>query len=355
MNWTRILILTSMVAAVGCATKPEPTDDPPPPAAETITQAPSPQQLQTYCNEGNAGSCLDLGIRYERGEKGVEKSSDEALERYEKACKLGSSHGCYSEALIHLYEQNNPIRALPLLEYTCERADHWPSCVTLGDLHRTGAVYPADEAVALELYGRACEGGYHRGCNAYIRHLWTASEQLVGLEEFADFLDRHCKRGHEMSCSEAADLYSEGAQWAGEAIEKDAEAAKHYRELLAMARRQRIDVDEIQKPPPTEMKRKDVAPEVEPPPPFKPGYIVVEVPKGMKIIVDGVDTGKTTPASVSLLEGGRHTVRLQTKSGKLTHEKVTWLSSGERVELVWESTSELEKPKATKEKEEEEE
>jgi hypothetical protein len=349
MDWRRPLVLAFFVVA-GCATQPETAGENPPQREERVTPEPSVEQLQQYCEEGNAGACLDLGIRYERGEKGAEQNSDKAFEHYEKACLLGSSHGCYSEALTLLYDQDNAIRALPLLEFTCERADHWPSCVTLGDLHRTGAVFPPDEKTALTLYGRACEGGYHRGCNAYIRHLWTASEQLIGLNDFAEFLDRHCDQGHEMSCAEAADLYASGAEWTGEKIEQDQETAAEYREKLALARRQRIDVDEVQEPPPTEMKRRDVSPEIEPPPPFKPGYIVVEVPEGMKIIVDGVDTGKKTPASVSLLKGGRHTVRLQSESGELTDPKVTWLSSGERVELVWDrSGSESDEPSSDEE------
>jgi hypothetical protein len=138
-----------------------------------------------------------------------------------------------------------------------------------------------------------------------------------------------------MSCSEAADLYENGTQWTGETIEADPEKAEHYRELLASATRQRIDVDQIQEPPPTELKPRDVAPDKPAPPPFKPGYIFVGEPEGLEIIVDGVDTGKKTPAAVSMLQGGRHTVRLQAEDGELTSEKVTWLASGQRVELLW--------------------
>lgn len=324
---TGILIAALTLAACGTKT---PVEDTKAPVDVPITN----ETLMTDCEAGAAGSCAMLGVRYERGEN-VAHDADKAYEYYDKACRLGSSHGCYAKATFLLVERDNPIQAMSFLEYGCDQQKHGPSCVLLGDIARDGTVLPADEAEALRRYGMGCEIGYHSGCNAYIRQVWTASKQLVGLGDFVRFLERNCDAGHEMSCNEAADLYVMGAQWGGESLAPDHTKAEAMHAKLAQARRTRVAMDTVTSPPPSEMTVKDVSPTSEPPP-FEPGYIVVSGRDGATIVVDGVDTGKTSPATVTILVGGRHTVQLRDKSGALSDAKQTWIDSAGRVELAFE-------------------
>lgn len=329
MRTSLMSLLLLFAGVVGCASEPQPQQKKPPVEVPTTNAT-----IIADCDAGSPGSCLQLGLRYERGEN-INKDMDAAFAYYDKACKLGSSHGCYSKALVLLNDRENPIRALPILEYTCDVAKHGPSCVELGDLARDGVIFPRDEEEALKRYGQACDTGYHVGCNAYIRHLWTASKQLVGLKDFVKFLQTNCSNGHEMSCTEMAKLYDTGAQWAGETLAPDKAKAAEYREMLSSARRTHVVVDSTSKPPPTDMKVEDVAPKA-PTEPFQPGYIVVSGADGQEIFVDGVDTGKKAPATVTIVKGGRHAVQVQSKDGKLTNPKLAWISSGQRVELIWE-------------------
>lgn len=287
-----------------------------------------------YCEEGAPGSCLMMGVRYERGED-VNQDVDKAFEYYEKACKLGSSHGCYSKALILMHERENPIQALSFLEFGCDQQRHGPSCVVLGDMARDGVIYAASEEAALKRYGEACTTGYHRGCNAYIRHVWTASKQLIGLNDFVEFLESNCEAGHDMSCNEAADIHLMGAEWGGEVLHADRKKAEEFHAKLASARRTRVLVDKQTAPPPQEMPIRDVTP-----PPdgkaFEAGAMVITGREGAAIAVDGVDTGKVSPATVAIFTGGKHTVQLRDKDGKVSREKLTWIDSGGRVELHFE-------------------
>ncbi len=325
----RFTTLILVLALCGCRSAPELAVKKAPVEVPT-----SNNTIESDCQAGNSGSCLMLGVRYERGDE-VARNVDTAFEFYEKSCELGSAHGCYSKALVLLHERHNPIQAIPFLEYGCDSARHGPSCLALGDIVREGRIHAKDEAVALKRYRQACETGFQLGCNAYIRHLWTASKQLVRLKEFVSFLEKHCESGHEMSCNEVADLYLSGEQWGDEVIQPDRGKADQWRNKIARARRLQVRVDKQIAPPPPDMPAREAAPGAEPPP-FVAAYVVVSGRNGASIVIDGVDTGKASPATVMLFTGGRHIVQLRGQDGKLSKEKIVWLDSAGRVELVFE-------------------
>lgn len=324
----RFLILLLLIPLTACRTEPQKFEKKDPVEVPTTNAT-----IMSDCEAGAAGSCLMLGVRYERGEN-VNRDIDKAFEFYEQSCKLGSSHGCYAKALVLFHERDNPIQALSFLEHGCDQQKHGPSCVVLGDIARDGEVYAVDEREALHRYGQACETGYHIGCNAYIRHLWTASQQLVGLQDFVRFLEQNCDAGHEMSCNEVAELHQTGAQWGAEALPPSRAKADQYHAKLATAKRTRIVVDATGTPPPLEMPVRDVTQRSDPTP-FEPGYLVITGLDGAAIVVDGVDTGKKSPATVTIFTGGKHSVQLLAGQS-LSKAKQTWIDSGDRVELHFE-------------------
>jgi len=252
---------------------------------------------------------------------------------YDKACDYGSPAGCYAQALVLLYEENNPTRAHILLEYTCDEK-YWPSCVVLGDLYREGFGVIKKEKLALELYRKACEGGHHNGCEAYNSHLWTASKQLKSLEEYVAFLGEQCNAGHAGSCIELAKLYRDGARWVGYELKPDQTKA---RKLFAEAGRlKRLVAPQnevmLSTRPPVTAPEEDVVDD-NPKPDERPGVVNVTGATGQEIVVDGVATGKTSPDTVLILKTGKHTIQVRDAEGKLSKPTAVFIESGTRVEL----------------------
>lgn len=328
----RFLTLIVFVSACSATPMQGPPPVAPPPDEPTDVVA----ELKAACDADDAASCVNLALRFERGD-GVRPNQDEALTLYEKACKLGNAHACYGEGMMLLYEKNNPIRAHLLFEYTC-KAKHWPSCVVLGDLHREGRLMKRDEKQALSLYKTACEGRSKRGCDQYIKAVWTGSGQLIRLQEFVTTLEGACERGHAGACVELASLHMSGVRWAGDELATDKEKARTFRSRAAQLRRVAQVADDFGTEP-VKIPEGDVQTFEEAttpsPYPFKPGYIVVSGPEGAKIFVDGVSTQQVVPANVLVIEGGPHVVRLQNAQGELGKAIWVFVASGQSTEVVF--------------------
>ena len=87
-------------------------------------------ELERQCNNGDAGSCVDLGILYYDGDD-VKQNYNKAMEFFGKACEMGDARGCYN----------------------------------LGLLYYNGVGVKQDYKKASELYNKACEMGEALGCN----------------------------------------------------------------------------------------------------------------------------------------------------------------------------------------------
>ncbi len=327
-----------MVLLGGCSANPAPTVEPS--VAEKygiVEQGPSETDIASHldqaCAGGEAASCLSLGIRYERGDEGVPHDHDKALELYDRACTLGNASGCYQQALMLMYDKNDPIRAHLLLEHTCKN-DHGPSCVMLGDLHRDGRLLRKDEGEAVKLYKQACDTGYMNGCSAYIDLVWTASRQVTDLKGFADYMGKSCERGHAMSCEELGKLYETGTQWLGYKLDEDPEKAQALFAKAAYLRRvagPRGFWDELKTPAPV-VASGDINDVQHQQDLSKPGYVSVAGPAGT-IVVDGVDTGAAVPGNVLILTLGRHEVSIKQADGKMSAQKVVFVGADQRIDL----------------------
>lgn len=331
----RFFLMIVFLGVGACSANPQATDETPTEDSKTVEQADPTDpvaEFQAGCDADSAGDCLNLGFRYERGE-GVEVDPTKAHDLFDKACVLGSPAGCYAQALVLLYEENNPVRAHILLEYTCDE-QYWPSCVVLGDLYREGFGVIKKEKLALELYRKACEGGYHKGCEAYNEHLWTASKQLESLEEYVTFLGNQCNAGHAGSCVELAKLYRDGARWVGYELEVDeAKARKLFAEAGRLKRRVAPqDTAMLSTRPPADSPQEDVVDDT-PRPEKRPGVVNITGAEGQEIVVDGVATGKVSPDTVLILKFGKHTIQLRDYEGKLSKPTVVFIESGTKVDL----------------------
>ena len=86
-------------------------------------------ELERQCNNGDTGSCVDLGILYFNGDS-VKQDYKKASELYNKACEMGNASGCHN----------------------------------LGLLYFNGDGVKQDYNKAMEFFGKACDLGHQKGC-----------------------------------------------------------------------------------------------------------------------------------------------------------------------------------------------
>lgn len=86
-------------------------------------------ELERQCNNGDTGSCVDLGILYFNGD-GVKQDYQKASELFSKACEMGYALGC--GVLAYLYYIGDGVRQ--------------------------------DYNKAMEFYGKACDLGDQDAC-----------------------------------------------------------------------------------------------------------------------------------------------------------------------------------------------
>jgi TPR repeat protein len=147
------------------------------------------------CEKGDLRACAALAERLEEG-RGVETNLLRAAELYAKGCDGGNALSCYRLGM--LIDAGNGVvkqdkaRAMTLFKKACA-ADQVNACVSFhngacngGDatscfdlaiLYDAGRGVQQDRERALELFSKACKGGYASGCVA--EKLKTRYETIV--------------------------------------------------------------------------------------------------------------------------------------------------------------------------------
>ena len=121
--------------------------------------------LQKNCDGKNnyAASCFKLGRLYLAG-KGVEKSDQQALKRFDKACDSGYSQACYHLGcmLVEGAEtKKDEKRATVVFDRACRDGDP-ESCFWLGK--KFLGKEPRDPPRAAKSLSLACDGGHAPSC-----------------------------------------------------------------------------------------------------------------------------------------------------------------------------------------------
>ena len=102
----------------------------------------SPLNLEKSCNAGNAGDCLQFGIRIHDG-IGVRRDPARAADLFRKACKGNNQDGCADDAFALAVGEGqapNPRTAIPKLEKMCKQGQA-RACGNLGALFMRGALH----------------------------------------------------------------------------------------------------------------------------------------------------------------------------------------------------------------------
>lgn len=89
-------------------------------------------------------------------------NSSQAADIYNRLNQL-SLEQCISVADGYYYNANF-VNALLAYDYTCVRFQDIPTCMKLGKMFEKGEGSTVDKVKALDIYQRACFGGYDLGC-----------------------------------------------------------------------------------------------------------------------------------------------------------------------------------------------
>jgi uncharacterized protein len=204
------------------------------------------------CDRNDHRSCYGIGQIFEKG-LGVDRSVEQASEKYEKACDAGYSAACspLGELILYDMEQEKTPediqRAISLIETGCEGGDVH-GCVIYARMLQKGELIPQDIGRALKYYkdgctideGEACYamgvghdkgehlekdpkaalGYYRKGCDLLhgpscgelgFRYLQGTGGVIKNSKEALRYLQDGCKLGHHMSCASLGDFYIEGS------------------------------------------------------------------------------------------------------------------------------------------------
>lgn len=175
------------------------------------------------CELGDALSCNNLGVCYQRG-AGVAKSTEHARREYRKACELGNGLGCYNDASL-LEDSDEPeakLRAQRGFRRACE-LESAPGC-------RSAVRRSADLPQALSFAERGCKLEDPSTCASKALLLAVLRPQSSEARESAAALTTPCSQDEPVSCGVLGMLYAAGAPMArdlGRAEELLARACRH--------------------------------------------------------------------------------------------------------------------------------
>lgn len=127
-------------------------------------------ELERQCNNGDAGSCFNLGILYNYGydvKKKARQDSKELQEFYIKSCEVDYEHVYCVKGILHKFGngviKQDYKKAREFYGKACEMGEAL-GCVKLGNLYYNGYGIKQNYKKANEFSSKACEMGRATSC-----------------------------------------------------------------------------------------------------------------------------------------------------------------------------------------------
>lgn len=164
-------------------------------------------ELERQCNNGDAGSCVDLGILYYDGDD-VKQDYNKAMEFYSKACEMNNAEGCAYLGILYYYGdgvKQDYKKAMELYNKACEM-NNALGCNNLGILYYNGKGVKQDYKKAMKFVIKTCEIDT-KICEDTIEELYIENSDYKNLMDIGNNL---CEKDNALGCALLGGLYYNG-------------------------------------------------------------------------------------------------------------------------------------------------
>jgi len=163
---------------------------------------------QKGCQQENPEDCTNLGIEYLWGFV-LKQDRMKGVELLTKGCDGADPIGCLS--LGKLYADDNPSKAVALLERSCE-LQLGEGCLASAYAHEYPSAGNMNIAEVIKWYQKGCDTGNGTSCNnlgtKYLVGIGVPKDELKALELF----EKSCTLQESIGCFNLASNYEEGKQ-----------------------------------------------------------------------------------------------------------------------------------------------
>jgi hypothetical protein len=167
---------------------------------------------KAQCAKGESGSCVNLGMIYERGLASLPVDHVAAVEYFKKGCDGGVAVGCFDLAVAYDVGRGAPVdkaHAVTLYDRSCD-AGEARGCYNLALSYAKGEGITADKTRAAALYQRACDGGWLDGCYNLARVYRKGEGVGADNAKAAEIFGKACGNDEAWSCGDLGFMYAGG-------------------------------------------------------------------------------------------------------------------------------------------------
>lgn len=171
---------------------------------------------EARCQVGDTLACVRLAVLYERG-YGVRKSTERALELFERACQANNGDACNNVGYYHEKGRGpkgkDAAQAFRYYEKAC-RLEHQIACANLGYLYEMGLGVKQDLGRAKALFESSCKSRGSYGCNNLGNRYQNGIGVPQDLERALRYYERACADQAGLGCVNVGYLHEQAGHLA---------------------------------------------------------------------------------------------------------------------------------------------
>jgi len=184
---------------------------------------------QRDCKKGDAKSCYNLGVHFEHGSTGPQKTVSVDLARaggaYREACKLGEGAGCRNLGVLFVQGKGvaqNEKAAFTLFEAGCAKGDA-DACAFVAQAYVSGIGHGADQTLAVKRARKGCRQGSPFGCRILGDSLRLGRGVGKNSSMAVAVLKKGCQGKDQTACTLLGTMV-----WLGDGTERDSARGLQY-------------------------------------------------------------------------------------------------------------------------------
>lgn len=167
--------------------------------------------FEKACKLNDGEACLNAGIIYHEG-LGTETDSSKAADFYEQACNMNNASGCTHQGIIYgCGSTPDYTKALDFYRKGCEKGDN-EGCYFTGIAYKEGVGVTQNNASAYEYLQKACDLNLGKACSDIGIHLDldVAKDSATPNKSSLELYEKACSLGDGTGCTNAGATYFYG-------------------------------------------------------------------------------------------------------------------------------------------------